>query len=385
MPKRGENIYKRKDKRWEGRYIVGRRETGKAIYKSVYGHTYKEVKSKLDKERGSGFIKAAPFGQITVEVLCLQWLEHVRSTVKESTFARYKLLIDNHIVPVLGEIRGDRLTLNTLSQFVNEKLERGRLDGSGGLSPKTVQDMVIVLKSVMKLAALQYGITDYAAHLKLPKAARPDIAALSVNEIALIEDECLRVKNNGSLGLLLCLYTGIRLGEACAVRWSDVSWEENTLRIQKTVVRLPRRSDESEAKTRLTITRPKTKNANRIVMIPAWLAAELKALSEKQERDAYILTGTSSRFMDPRTYQYGFKSLLKRLGVEDAKFHILRHTFATMCLRSGVDIKTLSEVLGHSKVQLTLELYVHSSMEAKRSQMSELRFPPGKNTKDKTK
>lgn len=378
MPKRGENIYKRRDGRWEGRYISGREEDGKAVYKSVYGRSYKDVKNRLEKEKTTSIEKLPPAGQVTVSVLCLQWLEHVRSTVKESTFARYKLLTDKHIIPALGDIQGDRLTLNILSQFVNDKLEHGRLDGGGGLSPKSVQDIVIVLKAIMKLAGLQYGMADYAAHLKLPKAPKPDIAVLSNKEIGLIESECLQVKDNRSMGILLCLYTGIRLGEACAVRWSDINWEESTLRVRKTVVRLPRQSGDSEAKTRLTITNPKTKNADRIVPLPAWLAEELKILAEEQESDAYILTGESSRFMDPRTYQYRFKSLLKRLGFKDAKFHILRHTFATMCLRAGVDIKTLSEVLGHSKIQLTLELYVHSSTEAKKTQMANLHFPSRK-------
>ena len=379
MPKRGENIYKRKDGRWEGRYMIRRDEHGKAVFKSVYGHTYKEVKSKLEKERSYIAAMYSPSGEVTVAVLCLQWLEHVRSSVKESTFARYKMLTDNHIVPVLGDIRCDRLTLNILTQFVNDKLEKGRLDGKGGLAPKTVQDIVIILKAVMKLAGLQYGIADYAAHLKLPKVTRPDLVVLSDTEIALIEEECLRRKDSSSLGILLCLYTGIRLGEVCAARWSDIDWEDNTLRIQKTVARLPRRSNDSEEKTRLTITRPKTNKADRVVTIPAWLAKELKTLAGKQNRDGYILTGNCGKFMDPRTYQNRFKSLLKRLNIKDAKFHILRHTFATMCLRLGVDIKTLSEVLGHSKINLTLDLYVHSSMEAKRTQMTDLRFPSKKN------
>ena len=146
MARRGENIYKRKDGRWEGRFIAGRKPDGKAKYKSIYGASYHEVKNKLEAVKAALSAHKKTGCRLTLSTLCLQWLEMVRHTVKESSYVRYSLLVQKHIVPVLGQMRIDKLTANQLTKFMNDKLERGRMDGKGGLSHKTVQDIMIILK-----------------------------------------------------------------------------------------------------------------------------------------------------------------------------------------------------------------------------------------------
>jgi len=374
MPRRGENIYKRKDGRWEGRYIAGRRPDGQAVYRSVYADSYQKVKKKLGDEKTKLTEQRRISCHMTVHALCLEWLGMVRSSVKESTFDRYSLLVNKHIVPQLGTVRIERLTVNHISGFINNKLEKGRIDGNGGLSPRTVRNIVIVLKAVLRQAGLEYGLNSPTANLKLPKADRPGIRLLSDSNITALEANCRQTPDNGNLGLLLCMYTGMRLGEACAVRWSDIDWNNSELRIRKTVQRLSRRGNDNGAKTRLTISSPKTSNAERIIPLPSGIVGELKRLADTQDRDAFILTGLVSRFMDPRTFQNRFKRKQEELHIEPVNFHAIRHTFASQCIRKGFDVKTLSEILGHSTVQLTLDFYVHSSMEEKKKQMSGLSF-----------
>lgn len=374
MARKGENIYKRKDGRWEGRYISGRKENGRARYTSIYGHSYMEIKEELNKRRAEHADKKLSACRLTVKVLCLQWLDQVRSTVKESSYFRYEQLVKKHIIPTLGGQRADTLTGNFLSRFVNGKLEHGRLDGKGGLSAKTVQDITIVVKSVLKLAEQEYGLTNRSSTVKLPKAGQAEAHVLCSTDTLRLEQHLRSMPDNSNAGILLCLYTGIRLGEVCALRWSDIDWEKHILRIRKTVLRLPRGSDDSEGKTRLTLTKPKTKSAEREIPLPSALWEYLGRIAKCQNENAYILTGQVGRFMDPRTYQYRFQSLLKRLRIEPVCFHSLRHTFATQSIQCGIDVKSLSEILGHATVEMTLKRYVHSSMEIKCRQIEQLKF-----------
>ena len=378
MPRRGQNIYKRKDGRWEGRYISGRRPDGKAVYRSVYAATWQEVRRRLDRAKSENAHAVQPDRTarytLTVKTLSLQWLEAVQSRVKPATYARYTHLLSRHLLPALGEVQAERLTVGAVSAMVNEKLRAGRLDGRGGLSPKTVQDMVIILKSVLKTAELSCPLPNCAAAVRLPKAKPPELQTLSREEISRLETALRQRRDNSSAGVLLCLYTGIRLGEACALRWSDIDWETEVAHIHGTVSRLPCGEDASGRKTRLAVTSPKTRSADRLIPLPRTLSGQLRTLAACQDRDAFVLTGSRNRMMDPRTYQYRFQALLRELGIPHFKFHTLRHTFATECLLRGVDVKSLSETLGHSTVQMTLDRYVHPGLEARKRQLENLSF-----------
>ena len=374
MPRRGENIYKRADGRWEGRYIAGRKTDGKAIYRSIYADTYQKVKKQLSTEKTKITMQKASECNKTVKDLCLEWLVMVRSSVKATTYDRYEFLVYKHIIPALGETRLEKLTLKSVSLFISEKLEKGRIDGRGGLSARTVRNIVIVLKAVLRQAGLEYGLNSTTSNLKLPKSERPGIRLLTENNIAALEQNCRQTPDNSNVGLLLCMYTGLRLGEICALRWSDINWSQNEICIRKTVHRVTRRENDDGAKTRLMIGKPKTSNAERMIPLPTRIVSTLKRLADSQDKDAFILTGLASRFMDPRTYQNRFKRKLEQLQIEPVNFHAIRHTFATRCIEHGFDVKMLSEILGHSSVQITMDYYIHPSAEAKKDKMSRLSF-----------
>lgn len=374
MSRRGENIYKRKDGRWEGRYICGRKENGRAKYVSVYGRSYGQVKEQMCQRKEEEAAELAKACRLTLRELCLLWLERVRCTVKESSFVRYEFLVEKHILPELGKLHIEELTANVLSQYANQKLKSGRLDGEGGLSAKTVQDILIVIKAVLKMATQEYDMPNPAAAMKLPKATQKEVTVLSTEDLRRLENHAQETGAPWEFGVLICMYTGLRLGELCGLRWSDFDWEQQTVQVRRTAIRLVRNGGEDEAKTRLTLTRPKTRSAERIIPLPGALQRALRKYAVKYSPESYVLTGMTGRFLDPRTLQYRWKGLLKQLNIKYVNFHALRHTFASRCVQCGVDIKSLSEILGHSSVQMTLNRYVHSSLEVKRSQLERLRF-----------
>lgn len=171
------------------------------------------------------------------------------------------------------------------------------------------------------------------------------------------------------LGILLCLYTGIRIGELCALRLEDILIQEKTMRITKTMQRLQTLSN-VDSKTKIVITTPKSISSQREIPLPDFLIKIIVGFNYNTKD--YILTGANNRYIEPRTLEYRFKSILKRCGLENYRFHQLRHRFATQCIELGFDVKCLSEILGHSSVNITLNRYVHSTMELKKNNMEKL-------------
>ena len=169
------------------------------------------------------------------------------------------------------------------------------------------------------------------------------------------------------LGVLLSLYAGLRIGEVCGLRWEDIDFDTQTIHIRHTVIRVKNIDGNCERKTRLVLGDTKTFSSNRIIPIPPKLTSLLKQM-KKADKD-FILLGTTYKYTDPRTYQYAFKNYLSSCNIRQINYHALRHTFATRCIESGMDIKSLSEILGHASVNITLNTYVHSSIEHKRSQL----------------
>ena len=167
---------------------------------------------------------------------------------------------------------------------------------------------------------------------------------------------------------------GLRIGELCALQWSDIDVDNGIMKISKTMQRLQNLSNTNSKKTDVVISSPKSDSSSRIIPIPEFLQILFKQY-KTNDIDAYFLTGTSERFIEPRTYQYYFKKVLKENNIEQTNYHILRHTFATRCIENGFDIKSLSEILGHSSVKITLDRYVHSSMDLKRKNMLRISSP----------
>ena len=360
MARKGENIYKRKDGRWEGRYIVGRKPNGQAKYASVYGKGYLDVKEKLDKRKGDRF-RALPSCQLTVKLMLEMWLSLRLTDIKESSYQRYKVVIEKHILPYLGKIRIQNLTAEILSDYLKELMKTGRLDGKGGLAEKTVNDIVSILKSALKQVGRKYAVDGSLFDVKTPAVRTKRVETLGDWECEVFSRSVLQNPDLSGAAYLLALNFGLRLGEFCGLRWSDVSFQEKTLTVSRTVLRL-----KNGLRTELTVQTPKTETSMRTIPLTAEFLSLLAKLRDKAPDEAYILTGRRTLPMEPRTLQYRFQAFLQANGLKRHTFHALRHTFSTRAIERGIDAKTLSELLGHRNVKTTLQLYVHPTMPHKR-------------------
>lgn len=359
MPRRGENIYKRKDGRWEGRYIADRKPDGKAVYRSIYGTSYAQVRERLTAVREETHKRQIGFCKLTVKELLAIW-QAENSQIKATSRERYRALIELHIQPELGNRQVRELDGEVLNAFVRKKLKSGRLDGKGGLSPKTVRDICMVMKSALKLAKRKYRYSG-DGEMNTPSIKQSQIEVFSPLESQRITAAVLKKPDRSNIGYLLCLETGLRLGEVCALRWSDMDLAEGVLRVQRTVYRI-----NYGKRTELVLQTPKSENSVRSIPLTAKMLSMLRQL--KDRKDCYLLTGTE-RPLEPRTMQYRFRRFLKKNSLPLRNYHVLRHSFATRCIEGGMDIKSLSEILGHANVQTTLQMYVHPSMATKRAAM----------------
>lgn len=359
MPRRGENIYKRRDGRWEGRYIADRKPDGKAVYRSIYGTSYAQVRERLVAKRQETHKRQIGSCKLTVNELLALW-QAENSQIKATSRERYRALIELHIQPELGARKVRELNEEVLDAFVRKKLKSGRLDGRGGLAPKTVRDICIVMKSALKLAKRKYRYSGDGG-INAPAIRQKQVEVFSQLESQRITAAVLKKLDRSSLGYLLCLETGLRLGEVCALRWSDIDLAEGVLRVQRTVYRI-----NYGKRTELVLQTPKSENSVRAIPLTAKMLSVLRQMKDK--KDCCLLTGTE-RPLEPRTMQYRFRRFLERNNLPLRNYHVLRHSFATRCIEGGMDIKSLSEILGHANVQTTLQMYVHPSMASKRAAM----------------
>jgi integrase len=362
MPKKGENIRRRKDGYWEGRYPNGVDEQGRKKCGSVYGKTYAEAKQKLLAAK-SGQMAQRRSQQRSFDEVLREWLDTQALRNKPATQVKFGNLISGHIAPALGGVPLAQISTARLTKFLQEQSANGRLDGQGGLSASTLQALALILKSVLDYAAQERYIPPMALSLKYPEVKREPAKAFSVKQQEQLEEYLRRDLDAGCLGIQLCLYTGLRIGEICALRWGDVDFSTQLIHVRRTVQRLQAAGN---SKTMLHIGPPKSESSLRSIPIPPCLLELLQV--HRSGPGAYLLTGQDS-LLEPRSYQYRFKKYIAEAGVPDVNFHILRHTFATRFIESGGDAKTLSELLGHASVEITLNKYVHPSMDSKREQM----------------
>lgn len=352
MARRGENIYKRKDGRWEGRYKNGLKPDGKTRYSSVYGRSYSEVKALLSKKRAeqrTGALKCGfTFGELS-EI----WLESLRNNVKESTYSNYFMKLQKHIIPELGGIKYDKLTVNQLNGFIKKKI-------NSGLSAGYVSDMCRQIKSITKFAGVRFGYADRAELLRLPKLEKKERGLFDRGQRDILVSYLKESNSASDIGMIIALTTGIRIGELCALKWEDIDLEKRIITVSKTLQRIKNTGGKSA--TKIVITPPKSRTSERQIPVPEIIYPLLCKL--KKDGGSYVLTGKDF-FTEPRTLQYRFKVILEKLGLPCVNFHSLRHMFATSCIAAGFDVKTLSEILGHSSVDITLNRYVHSSMNRK--------------------
>lgn len=360
MARKGENIYKRRDGRWEGRYIIGRRADGRARYASIYGKNYRDVKEALERKKGEQY-RTMPNCSLTVKALMAIWLSLRSAEIKASSYQHYSALIDGHIIPRLGNVRVNNLTAEMVSAFVKELLKKGRRDGRGGLAPSTVSGILSVLRSAIRLAAKKYSIRDIALFdVKGPAVRQAKVETLSAEACEMLARSVITNPDLSGAAYLLALGYGLRLGELCGLKWSDFRFSEGVMTINRTVLRI-----KDGDRTRLVVQTPKTEAALRQIPVTNEMLLFLSGLREHASEEMFILTGTQKP-MEPRTLQKRFKRFLELHGLQHIRLHGLRHTFATRSINEGFDPKTLSELLGHKNVKTTLQLYVHPSMSQKR-------------------
>lgn len=376
MSKRGENIYKRKDGRWEGRYIRDRTAAGKAVYGYVYARSYKEARQKLQEALRLPPPPKTPDPEpaepIYFHVLAEEWFVHIRSVSKESTYMKYRNLWNSYILPDLGTLPFAEITQDVLEAYCSKLLSSGGCKGKG-LSAKTVSDTLSLIRNIFRLCADRKIPLPCTPQVSVIKQHTKEMRILSLNEQQTL---CSYIYSNLSLqnlGILLCLFTGIRIGELCALRWEDISFSENTLHIHQTLqrIQLDDIGEERECpRTKVIVTTPKSPCSIRTIPLPDELVLLMKSV---QDRDTgYFLTGSDTKWLEPRAMQRRFKRLLKKCALEDINYHALRHTFATRCVELGFDVKSLSEILGHASVNITMNRYVHPSIQLKRENMQRL-------------
>lgn len=291
------------------------------------------------------------------------WKTDKKMYVKKSSFSAYVLLLENHLLPVFGECT-DEIEEAAVQRFVFQKLEQG-------LSQKSIKDVLIVMKMVLKFGAKHKLLTYTPFDIQYPTVREnPSIEVLSRTHQKKIMGYIQEHFTFRSLGIYICLSSGIRIGEICALTWEDVDTDNGTIHIRKTIQRIYMIED-GNRRTELLLDTPKTKNSIREIPMSRELLRMLKPFKKIVNPAFFVLTN-DAKPTEPRTYRSYYKILMKQLEIPELKFHGLRHSFATRCIESNCDYKTVSVLLGHSNISTTLNLYVHPNMEQKKKAIDQM-------------
>ncbi|MBQ9315112.1 MAG: site-specific integrase [Clostridia bacterium] len=307
--------------------------------------------NKVKNEEKKQDLKEETFGIVVKE-----WLRDRKKEVKESTFSHYRYVIKKYLIGELGDDSIESMEKKNYNELI-EKL-------SQELSTKTVRDIIIILRSILEYANANYGYNIKIQQIKVPKLEQEPIIILNKNEQDRMRVYCLKENSLRSIGIFICLSTGLRIGEICALKWNNIDLEKREIRIRNTLQRI---YDEDLKQTKVVIDKPKTRTSIRNIPISNKLYNILKEIEKDHHEDDFFLTGSSELHIEPRIYRDYFKKILRKSKIKNHyKFHILRHTFATNCIEVGMDTKSLSEILGHATIEMTLNKYVHSSFERKK-------------------
>ncbi len=354
------NVYHRKDGRWEGRISRGKNSGGKRIFQYIFARTKAEVVAKIEEIRQKE--RSETVCHKTLEEIFAEWYELTKHRVKESTIANYCMKAKKHILPYFGDKEISSIAQKDIYAFISEKKNTK-------LSNRYISDIIILMKNLFKYAVRIYHIFNPMDGITLPKCTVPDVQLLDKTEQQQLQKYISENPNHGTLGTALAISTGIRIGELCALQWKDLDLEKRILTVRKTMQRI--QCPSTTTKTKLIITDPKSESSKRKIPIPDCMMNFLLKFQGKPEE--YILTGTEKP-IEPRTMQYRFRKILKNANLPSVHFHALRHIFASTCIQLGFDVKTVSELLGHSNVEITLNRYVHSSFEQKQAYMKKISF-----------
>ena len=361
MARRGENIYKRRDGRYEARYIVGRGENGKARYRSVYARTYKEARIK--KYEGMRALEEARAAEAsasgTVQAVSEEWIKDEAHNWKESTLCRYKEKLKLYIIPEYGSRNISDITTDEVEAYLT-RLQSEGIEGRKPVGSSTAGLVLTVLKELLRYARKKGCVVRFVAECVRVKRKKEPVTVLSEGDENKLVDYLKKETDETDMGVLTGLFTGMRIGELCALTYDDIDLDECVIRVNKTMQRLP--VENGDSKTAIRIDTPKSDCSKRVIPISPKLAGIIRPFYKP---GAYFLTGDKEKFIEPRTMEGRFARILDKCGLDKVNFHVTRHTFATRCVERGMDSKTLSELLGHSSVATTLDRYVHLTMSHK--------------------
>lgn len=300
--------------------------------------------------------KKQSLGELTFSIIVKEWLCDRKKEVKESTFSNYLYVIKKYLLNELGDDSLESMEKKNFNELIDELLQ--------GLSTKTVRDILIILRSILDYANTNYGCNIKIKQIKVPRLEQEPLIILSKSEQERMKAYCLRENSLRSIGIFICLNTGLRIGEICALRWNNIDLEKREISIRNTLQRI---YDEDLKQTKVVMEKPKTRTSIRNIPISNKLYNILKQLEKEHQEEEFFLTGNTELYIEPRIYRDYFKKTLRKSKIKNLyKFHILRHTFATNCIEVGMDTKSLSEILGHATIEMTLNKYVHSSYERKK-------------------
>ena len=294
----------------------------------------------------------------TVEELCGHWLERRRGGVKKSTYSGYRYCVERHILPVLGKIPLEELGEPDIRAFIGKLQKRG-------LAETTIHSVLIALKSALRFGVQCELLSENLVCCCSAGCHKPESRILTIGDSAEMKSYLLKKNDIFALSVLLCRGTGMRVGELCGLKWGDIDFAANSIRIRRTVSRIPNPDfTEGQPRTILYIRTPKSHASAREVPIPGYLREALQAFRGGEEQ--YVLTGRES-CTEPRNIQKKFKTVLRNCGLKECNFHAMRHGFATACLENGMDCKTVSSILGHSSTHVTMDFYMHTTLRQKQA------------------
>ncbi len=297
-----------------------------------------------------------------------EWFKNYIQSSKKKTCERYSEIIEKHLKIKLGEYELDELTPLALQRYVTELLKGGNIVTGKGLSANSVNGIITVIQNSLKLAYMLGEVKEYTADKnKRPKEKEKEVSCFTFSEQKRIERAVLSGKKPKLFGIVLCLYTGLRIGELLALEWSDIDFQRGTIMVSKTCH--DGRGDNGKL-CRITDT-PKTASSKRTIPMPKQLLPLLKE-KKRNSLSKNVIETTKGEAVRVNSYQRSFETLQKKLGIEKKGFHSLRHTFATHALECGMDVKTLSEILGHKNAMVTLNRYAHSLQEHKQEMMNKV-------------
>ena len=297
-----------------------------------------------------------------------EWLDnYVEPTAKTRTFSRYSEIVEQHIIPRLGKFELDELSPAVLQHYITELLQSGNLKTGRGLAANSVSAIINVIQNSLR-TAVNLGYTkEYTAdRIKRPKSQEKDVSCFSIQEQKKIEQAVLNSKKDKMFGVMLCLYTGLRVGELLALKWTDFDLQKGHLSVSRSC----HDGKGKDGKYIRIEDTPKTSSSRRIIPLPKQLLPLIK--DYKKKSDSEYVVSSNGKLVSVRSYQRSFDLLQRKFGIAHRGFHSLRHTFATRALECGMDVKTLSEILGHKSPTVTLNRHVHSLMEHKQDMMNRL-------------